>query len=141
MGAGTIKFRDAQNVDSIARIDGPTTHAALDTLAGALKTYSNAIWVETRMASVNDTPGSAGTDPWKSVEEKAVIMLRDTDTQKVVRVSIPAPIDSTVFDYNAGSGPRVKTTVGTAVATAMSTATGRTFSFLGGKLHGRPFNS
>lgn len=130
---GTISFTDAKAGKVTLRIADVTTQSTLITLAGAIEGFSNAGWTS---VSVQYPKVGAVTTPTdaehRTCKAKAIIILREADTNDIVKVTIPAP-KASIFEYIEGK-TLVGTATGTAMATAMSTATAKTLTFLSGKL-------
>ena len=117
------------------RIEGVATQTALETLAGEMKTYSNAIYPGVSVFYENASPGAPTAATYQSVAAKAVLTFRSSDND-IVKLSVPAPKASM---FNSLTGVQTVTGVaGNALATALSTATGKTLTFLQGVFASRP---
>lgn len=129
---GTISWRDAKAGVTTLRIADVTTQAKLETLAGVIEGYSNAGWTSVSVQFPKASPTAPTDAEHRTCRAKAIIILRETGTNDITKVSIPAP-KASIFEYIEGK-TLVNNATGTAVATAMSTATSTTLTFLSGKL-------
>ena len=107
-----------------------TDDAALSTLATALVAYSDAV-IAGRSFSAQTDSGASPPAAGVCMDVKAQITLRDSDDGRVIRFLIPAPLDS-IFSAE-GQGDRVDAVTLAAIATAESTATGKSYVGLYGK--------
>lgn len=109
-----------------------TDAAALATMADALQAYCDAD-LRTRdfddIADVVGTPLHSGLE--SQCEAKAVIEMFNATTKKTVTMELPGPKD-TMFTLVPGKGDRVTSVAGAAIAAAISTATGDTYTFVKG---------
>lgn len=129
---GTISWRDAKAGVTTLRIADVTTQSKLETLAGVIEGYSNAGWTAVSVQYPKATPTAATDAEHRTCRAKAILILRDSANNDIVKVTIPAP-KASIFEYIEGK-TLVSGTVGAAMATAMSTATGLTLTYLSGKL-------
>lgn len=132
----SITFRGAAGDRSTVRIAEVSTSAALTTFAGVLKGYSNAVWTEHRMATENASPGSAVEAQYAECQSKAIIIMRDTGEDSIVKISVPAVKASMIVIVNKKRV--VDQTQGATLAAALATATGKTLTYESGKLWSRP---
>ena len=117
------------------RVEGVTSQSALETLADSMKTYSNAVYMGVSVFFENASPGSPTAATYQSVAAKAVCTFRTSDND-IVKLSVPAPKASM---FNTLTGVQTVTgTAGNALASALSTATGKTCTFLQGVFASRP---
>jgi hypothetical protein len=108
-----------------------TDSAALDTLATALSAYTDAVVFTKNFNSVNEL-GTAAPGVDACMDRKAQITLRDAATGTPLKFLIPAPKAS--IEEKTGSGDRVNAATMTAIAAAVSAATGKTLTPLHGKI-------
>jgi len=107
-----------------------TDDAALSTLATALVAYSDAV-IAGRSFSAQTDSGASPPGVDANMDVKAQITLRDSDDGRIIRFLIPSP-DNAIFDA-VGQGDRVNAVTLAAIATAVSTATGKSYVGLYGK--------
>ena len=107
-----------------------TDAAALDTLATALLAYTDCNVYAKHFNTVTET-GSAAPGVDANVDEKAMIVMKDSADGKVIKFLIPAPV-STMFEIQ-GQGDRVTDVALAAIVAAINTATGNTYVGMYGK--------
>ena len=107
-----------------------TDDTALSTLATALSAYTDAN-ISGRVFSVHTDTGLGAPGASVNMDVKAMVVLRDSDDGSIIKFLIPAPIN-TIWDAE-GQGDRMNDATLTAIATAVSTATGHTYVGLYGK--------
>lgn len=135
MTYSSITYQDSGAKKTAVRVEGATSHAALETLATGLQTHSNCATPYTGFVKAHPAPGTAVNAVYRSVEDKAVLSFKDAN-DRTVKISIAAPKDA-IFDHS--SNPiKVLAAIGNDVATKMSTATGKTLTFVGGVKWGKP---
>jgi hypothetical protein len=137
MGYSTIQFKDYSNALMPVKIESSSmTQAKLETLGGVLLGYSNAVVTGVSVWFAKGTPGTPTNAEHGLVKDKALIVMRGADS-RIVKVTIPAP-KATLFT-NVIKGVRiVDPTEGAAIAAAMSTATGKTLTYLNGRFVNKP---
>lgn len=113
-------------------INDVTDETALATLADALQAYCDA---DLRTRDFDDIDEVVGTPVHSGVESqseaKAVIEMFNATTKKTVTMELPGPKD-TIFTLVPGKGDRVTSVAGAAIAAAITTATGDTYTFVKG---------
>lgn len=130
----TITFNDG-SVSMPVRVEGVTSQNNLETLADDIKGYSNAVYTGVSVFYPNASPGSPTAATFQSVKDKALLTFRSS-TNDIVKLTIPAPKASV---FNTLNGVKAVTgTVGTALATSLSTATGKTLTFMKGRFVNKP---
>ena len=135
MSYGTITWEDAKGGRTSTRIKDVASAAALQTLAGVLVGYSNAIWTNTRVDDPNGAPGTATDAQHQSVKTKCTVIMRE-DNGDIAKVSIPAPIESI---YTWDNGQRILAgTNGADITTAVATATGKSLTFVKARHRSEP---
>lgn len=135
MSYGTITWEDAKGGRTSTRIKDVTSAAALQTLAGVLVGYSNAIWTNTRVDDPNGAPGTATDGEHRTVKTKCTIIMRDSNGD-ICKVSIPAP-QETIYSYDGGNRVLAGAN-GTTITTAVATATGKTLTFVKARHRSEP---
>ena len=96
-----------------------SSQAALETFAETLKDKSNARVISTRFNKPHPNGGIATNNPWPLRTDKCTFMLRNSTTNRIIRISIPAPKDTILTVVN---GNRKATQAhGDGVAAAMNT--------------------
>lgn len=135
MGYSTITFTDG-SINMPVKVESDTmTQAKLEALAGEIKTHSNAVWNGVSVYFENDSPGTPTAATYQSVKDKALCTFRSSDG-RIVKLSVPAP-KAAIFDKQTGVR-NVIGTVGNSLATALSTATGKTLTFSKGRFVNKP---
>lgn len=131
-GIAQITAIDTADKSASFIINDVTDSAALATMADALQAYCDA---DLRVRDFDDISEVVGTPVHNGVESqcesKAVIEMFNATTKKVVKMELPGPKDS-MFLLVPGKGDRVTSVAGAAIAAAISTATGDTYTFLKG---------
>ena len=137
MGYSTIQFKDHTDALMPVKIESAAmTQAKLETLATALLAHTNAVVMGVSVYFAKGTPGAPTNATHDLVKDKALLTFRDA-TGRIVKITIPAP-KASIFD-NVLKGVRyVSQAVGTSVATDLSTATGKTLTFLQGRFVNKP---
>lgn len=140
MGYSTIQFKDHTDAVVPVKIEaGSITPAQLQTLAASLEGHSNAVYTGVSVFYPNASAGTPTNAQFQLSKDKALITLRDANG-RIVKVNIVAPKLS-IFDSTIKGVRYVSSTVGASVATAMSTATGKTLTFLQGRFVNKPGRS
>ena len=107
-----------------------TDAAALDTLATALLAYTDCNVYAKHFNSITET-GSAAPGVDANVDEKAMIVMKDSADGSVAKFLIPAPV-STMFEMQ-DQGDRVTAVALAAIVAAVNAATGKTYVGMYGK--------
>lgn len=137
MGYSTIYFKDYNEYTMPVKVEGANmTQAKMETLATSLRAFSNAATPGVSVYFAMGSPGTAVNAEHALAKDKALIVLRGADG-KIVKVSIPAP-KASLFDRVFKGVRLVSATDGATIATAMSTATGKTLTFLNGRFVNKP---
>lgn len=133
---GSITF---QQGEYLAKMHLPRAASldALRTFANALAAYTEAAIVEinfTQTEAITNVPSSGNC----VLDMYALNTLHgETGKTRSVNVAVPAP-KANLFETVAGEGIKVTTAKGNALAAAYSALTGETFTFVKGRLFGRP---
>lgn len=136
---GTLQFADFGGKKCQMKFSGVDDVVTLETLANAMSGRSCAKVVGLTVSEQNDDPQGMGTPingKWDAIDQKAEIFVEDTATGRVSRFELPAPLETTM-EHAEGVGYIYKKAQGDAFASDVSTATGRTFRFVKGRLIGR----
>jgi len=139
MGLGTITAIDTADKSANFSISGVISAATLATLADGLQAYCDSA-LRTRdfddISEVAGTPVHSGVE--SQCEAKAVMEFYNASDTKGRTMELPGPKDN-LFILTPGKGDRVVKASGDAIATALSTATGQTITFVKGwpKIHWR----
>lgn len=137
MGYSTIHFKDHTNAVMPVKVESASmTQAKLEALGTTLDGYSNAVVTGVSVFFANASPGTPTNAAHELVKDKALIVMRDA-TGKIVKITIPAP-KASIFTSVVKGVRIVGQTTGDAVATAVSTATGKTVTFLHGRFVNKP---
>lgn len=137
MGYSSIQFQDFNKAVMPVKVESATmTQAKLESLGAALKAHSNAIVDGVTVFYKNSAPGTAVNALFEVVKDKALIVMRDANS-RIVKTTIPAP-KASIFTSVVKGVRIVSQTVGDDVASAMSTATGKTLTFLNGRFVNKP---
>jgi len=131
-GIAQITAVDTADKQASFNLNDITDAAALATMADALQAYCDA---DLRVRDFDDIEDVVGTPVHSGVESqceaKAVIEMFNATTKKTVTMELPGPKD-TMFALVPGKGDRVTTVAGAAIAAAIATATGDTYTFVKG---------
>lgn len=132
-GIAQITAVDTADKSASFMINDVTDTAALATMATGLQAFCDA---DLRTRDFDDISEVTTTPPVYSglesnCEAKAVIELFNATTKKTVTLELPGPKDA-VLVLVPGKGDRVDLTAGAEIATAISTATGATHTFVKG---------
>ena len=135
MGYSTITFTDG-SIQMPVKVEGAgMTQAKLEALADEIKTHSNAVYTGVSVFFEKSSPGTPIAATFQSAKDKALCTFRTADA-KIVKLSIPAP-KAAIFDKMTGVR-NVLGTIGASLATALSTATGKTLTFSKGRFVNKP---
>lgn len=135
MGYSTITFSDG-DVQMPVKVEAASmTQAKLEALADDIKAQSNAIYTGVSVFFANASPGTPTAAQHQSVKDKALCTFRTSDN-KIVKLTIPAP-KAAIFDKQTGVR-NVLASVGNNLAASLTTATGKTCTFLKGRFVNKP---
>lgn len=117
-----------------SRIRNVTDDTALATLVTTLLTHTDCNAASRSLVESTEINNTApGVDA--NVDQKGIVFFKDSADGSVHRISLPAPVST---DYELlDVGLRYTSTAGTAIITAINTATGKTFTFLYGIVVGK----
>jgi hypothetical protein len=137
---GIYTVEDAVGKTFRCSVNGVTDKAALATLVAALDPLTNGAITEYHVLDGSSFAGTKdATGQFQSGENKLNLIFRYYDgvDKMSMRLAIPAPADTEV-SHVTKTGWRAIQAKGEAVAALLSTATGRTLSFVSGKVSGKP---
>lgn len=135
MGYSTITFTDGDAQMPVKVESATMTQSKLEALAADIKAESNAVYTGVSVFFANATPGTPTAAVHQSVKDKALCTFRTSDG-KIVKLTIPAP-KAALFDKQTGIR-NVLAAKGASLATSLSTATGKTCTFLKGRFVNKP---
>lgn len=135
MGYSSMTFTDGDAQMPVKVEATGMTQAKLEALADAIKTQSNAVYSGVSVFFANAAPGTPTAAVHQSVKDKALCTFRSSDG-RIVKLTVPAP-KAAIFDKQTGVR-NVLGTIGDTLATALSTATGKTLTFMKGRFVNKP---
>lgn len=136
---GTIQMQDIGGKKSTMRFSDVSDLTKLETLANAMSARSCAKAVGITCSEQNDDIPGVGTPiagKWDGIDQKAEVFLEDVNTGRVSGFELPCPLE-TLMTHAEGVGYIMKKAQGDAFASDVSTATGKTYRFVKGRLIGR----
>lgn len=125
---GSITFA-ANGQEATCHFSYSASLIALGTFAATIQSYSVAEISEYSYTETENDPNLTPATGTEALQFMAIIKMRKPAGQVgTLQISIPAP-DPAIFTFIDGSGYRVNSDVGAAIAAAYSTLMGATYTF------------